>query len=65
MINCIVHLKDQFDPIFIKCYIGHKIRRKGYSEFYGLFRSYYIRDEDILYISIDNEKGEIINAEET
>ena len=57
MRNCIIYLKDKFDPIYIKGYIGHKIRRRGYSEFYGLFRTYNILDKDILYFSIDNEEA--------
>ena len=65
MRNCHVYLKDDPRPILINGYIGHKLRRHGYSEFYGLFRTYYIQDKDISYISIDNGKGEIINAEET
>lgn len=60
MKECRVYLKDEPFPILIKGYIGHKIRRHGYSEFYGLFRSYYIQRKDIRYISIDNGKGEVI-----
>lgn len=66
MRNCRVYLKNDFQPIHIAGYIGHKIRRHGYSEFYATFRTYYIRDESISYISLDNnDKGEIINAEKT
>lgn len=64
MRNCIVYLKDKFDPIYIRGYAGHKISRRGYSEFYGLFRTVYIQTKDIEYFAIDNEKGET-DAEET
>lgn len=57
MRNCIVYLKDKFDPIYIRGYTGHKIRLRGYSEFYGLFRTFYIQDKVIEYFAIDNEKG--------
>lgn len=55
MRNCIVYLKDRFDPIYIKGYIGHKIRLRGYNEFYGMFRTYYIQNKDISHFSIDRE----------
>lgn len=58
MRNCRVYLKNSLDPIYITNYIGHKIRRHGYSEFYGLYRTYYIQDKDIQYISVDVETKE-------
>lgn len=64
MRDCRVYLNDDPRPLIVKHYIGHKIRRRGYSEFYGLFRTYYIQDKDIRYISIDTAEG-VINCEET
>lgn len=64
MKDCRVYLNNDPYPILIKGYIGHKIRQRGYSEFYGLFRSYYIQNKDIRYISIDTAEG-VINCEKT
>lgn len=58
MRNCRVYLKDKFDPIYITGYIGHKIRKHGFSEFYSLIRVFQIWTKDIEYFSIDVEKGE-------
>lgn len=58
MRNCRVYLKDKFEPIHIAGYIGHKIRKRGFSEFYGMARTFYIWNKDIEHFSIDVEKGE-------
>lgn len=60
MRNCRVYLKDKFEPIHIAGYIGHKIRKNGFSEFYGVFRTYYIWNKDIAYYSIDCEDGKVV-----
>jgi len=39
MRNCNVYLNDDIRPIHIVGYIGHKIRRHGYSVFYATFRT--------------------------
>ena len=64
MRNCIIYLKDKFDPIYISGYVIHKICWRGYSKFYGLYRTVYIQNKDIAYFAIDNEKGKE-DAEET
>lgn len=58
MRNCRIYLKNKFDPIYIAGYVGHKIRKHGFSEFYSLTRVFQIWTKDIEYFSIDVEKGE-------
>ncbi len=55
MRNCRVYLKDKFEPIHVDGYIGHKIRKHGFSEFYTYDKVYQVWTKDIAYISF--EKG--------
>ena len=62
MRKCYVYIKSRLEPILVMGYIGHKIRKNGFSIFYGQKFEYQIWTKDI--ISFHIEKGES-NGEET
>lgn len=53
MRECRINLKSRDLPICVIGYVGHKIRKNGFSEFYGIFRTYYVWNKDIAYYTID------------
>lgn len=61
MRKCHIYLKNKDCPILVIGYIGHKIRKHGFSEFYTYDKVYQVWTKDIACISF--EKGEIDGKE--
>lgn len=55
MRKCYVYTKSRLEPILVMGYIGHKIKKNGFSIFYGQRFEYQIWTKDI--ISFHIEKG--------
>ena len=65
MRKCYVYLKSKFDPILVIGYIGHKIRKNGFSIFYGQNYEYQIWTKDIEYFKIEsaiNERLKVVDV---